>query len=67
MGVPVDSPQHISFVLAISPFFTKQEDVLAGCSQSLSDSDLSRLHLGSCPCAHARTQVYMASLLLQAH
>ena len=30
MGVPVDTPHHVSFVLAMSPYFTKQEDVLAG-------------------------------------
>ena len=41
MGVPVDSPQHISFVLAVSPFFTKQEDLLAGQPHACCSADTS--------------------------
>ena len=52
MGVPVDSPQHISFVLAVSPFFTKQEDVLAGRSQFSGQCRWQVSHLDTCLCIH---------------
>ena len=30
MGVPIDTPRHTNFIQLVSPFFQKQEDLLAG-------------------------------------